>query len=210
MAGEPVNLHPAVWMTLRRHSAAGMFAGALAVIIAGTDSLLLGAVLVWVALLGALLPDIDHPGSAITRITVVLHPLFRWSLSNPLTWLLVGRSRAARLAGHRNGIAHSLLGAALSAALMMALSARVLRSESMDVTMLPPPVPRVASEWFLLFPLGGAEGPYLAAVCFAWLLGYLSHLVLDMLTPEGVALMAPFTSQRFYLLPSFIRRRVAS
>lgn len=197
-------------MTLRRHSAAGLAAGALAIAVLGTGSLLLGAATAWVALLGALFPDIDHRGSAISRMTVVLHPIFRWSLSNPFTWLLLGRSRADALAGHRNGIAHSLGGALFSAALVTTLAACVLRSESIDITALPAPAPRVASEWFLSFPVGGLEAPYLAAVCFAWLLGYLSHLVLDMLTPEGVALLAPLTDRRFYLLPGFVRRRIPS
>ena len=46
--------------------------------------------------------------------------------------------------------------------------------------------------------LGAPEGGY-------FLVGYLSHLMLDMMTKSGVPLLGPFTKKRFHLLPPFLR-----
>lgn len=94
-----------------------------------------------VAMLGGLLPDIDHPQSTLgRRIPFISIPI-------------------AKVFGHR-GITHSLLAVIGVAALLMFYG-----------------VPLIGM---------GAAG-ILAPVC----IGYLSHLVGDMLTPSGVPLLWP-------------------
>ena len=92
------------------------------------------------AIVGSLLPDLDHPKSWISSKTVILHYPFR-------------------KLGHRKAT-HSLFAAILLWAV-------------------------------LTLPFG------INFVALGSLLGYLSHLILDILNPTGVPLLYPFTKEKY-------------
>ena len=75
--------------------------------------------LVVVLLIGALAPDLDMPQSYLSRRALgplrFVVVLLKWSISNPLTWVVFGRQRMVWMVRHR-GFSHSLLGAALATA----------------------------------------------------------------------------------------------
>lgn len=198
-------------MTMTQHGVGGALAGLGATALVGSSSIVLTVALLGIAYVASLVPDVDHPGSTIARRTVVLHALYRWTFSNPVTWMLFGRSRMGRCVGHRCGIAHSVFGAALSCALLAAPVYLGLRARSVDLSVLAAPSPPASWAWWHeVMATAPGPAPYVAAASVAWLLGYGSHLLLDMLTLDGVALLSPLSSRRFHLLPGFLRRRVSN
>lgn len=168
-------------MTGRTHLAVGTATGSFAGIgqAAGLPATWL-AVVVAVSAFASLAPDLDHRGSRLSRAVPPLHWLYRMILSNPVTWLAFGWHEARRLAAHRSGLAHSLIGLAVGAGILWALLAWVFA------------VPAAA-----LWP-----------IALAWTVGYGSHLVLDMLTAGGVSLFVPFSNRRVGLLPRSVRRMI--
>lgn len=111
-------------------------------------------VLMGSAVIGSLLPDIDHPGSVIGKKIL------------PVSLLLSG------IFGHR-GITHSLL-----AVIGLTVGIILLMKENP----------------------GGIDG---AAIAVAAATGYLSHLLLDWLTPSGIPLLYP--AQRMFRAPVTIQ-----
>lgn len=132
----------------RTHAAGGMLSACAAVVLlrpAPSPPVLLSAL--GVGMLGALLPDIDHPQSAMGR------------------QLPVVSDGVSLLMGHRRGV-HSLLAAAVLG--VAAWSGLRLACPGLSL---------------------------LLAVSFVF--GYLSHLLLDALNPEGVPFLWPFVKRRF-------------
>ena len=106
---------------------------------------------IFCALLGSVLPDIDHPTSTIGR-------LVPW-ISKPIE----------RRFGHRS-ITHSALGTVVAAIVFLLIV-------SISITVMQKGV------------LGFI--PDILRLTAAFTLGYVSHIVLDMLTPRGVELLWP-------------------
>ena len=115
------------------------------------------------AAIGGLLPDLDHPESVLgRRLSFVSQPL-------------------ARACGHR-GFTHSLLGLLGLLAIVVLVSGLFAAIATSETNL----ASRVASE-----PFAALYGPIF------WLLlplivGYLSHLLGDALTPSGVPLFWPY------------------
>lgn len=129
----------ATWAALVAHPPAGLAAAM------GAPGPGLLALSLPVAVLGALLPDLDHPGSAIAHSSILLRPV---------AW-------GAHLAFHHRGLLHSLL---------------------------------------IVLLVGYAGSTLVASVAgFALAWGYLSHVLADFLTVQGVPLLAPLTYARFHL-----------
>lgn len=82
-----INNQPYLPLTYRGHIAGGAIASAVVARFSPPEDPIIFAVTA-ATLLGALLPDIDHSGSWISRRFVLLAVLYRIMLSNPLTWLL--------------------------------------------------------------------------------------------------------------------------
>lgn len=175
-------------MTHHSHAVGGVVAGIVVVLVAdGAATPTLAGSCIAASVIGALIPDIDHPRAFLARripIWFLLRPL----LSNPITWwiasggrldrLRTGRKKIRTLLSHR-GITHSLLAAMATACVIFVLAP-------------------------LAFPL---PAPWPFRIGLAVFAGYLSHLFLDMLTVRGVPLLLPFTSQRFTLVPRPYRSR---
>lgn len=108
-------------------------------------------------LIGALLPDIDHPQATMSRKLLINRG------AGPLGVLgYIGGIFRAVLGGHR-GFTHTLICALLPC---------------------------------VLYPL---IPPFYAYVLTAFIVGYFSHLLADMLTEQGIPLLWPITSKRIGL-----------
>ncbi len=122
---------------------------------------------IFCAMLGSVLPDIDHPTSTVGR-------LVPW-ISKPLE----------RNYGHR-AVTHSFLGTVVAATgflLILSISATLIQKvllDSISLTNLP----------LSLVSLNFTFTDVLRLTA-AFTLGYGSHIVLDMLTPRGVELLWP-------------------
>lgn len=122
---------------------------------------------IFCAMLGSVLPDIDHPTSTVGR-------LVPW-ISKPLE----------RHYGHR-AVTHSFLGTVVAATgflLILSISAYLIQKvllDSISITNLPL---SLASMNFTFTDV--------LRLTAAFTLGYGSHIVLDMLTPRGVELLWP-------------------
>lgn len=158
-----------------------------------------------VALFASLLPDIDHPGSWLGRRLLPLHYLLRWLLSNPLTWMAFGRKRIKQLAQHR-GFTHTLLAMGIMMVLFGSL-VYLLLGLAIDSGY---PI-----NWFLgdgtALSFGGRLGAHMQStlvLTLAFVLGYASHILLDMMTVAGVQVMMPWSTRKYHLLPKMLRVRV--
>lgn len=162
------------------------------------------ALLLAFVLIGALAPDLDTPQSYLSRR--LLGPLrfgvvlFKWGVSNPLTWMLFGRKRIVRIVRHR-GFSHSILGIAiatltLGAALVTAAAvlAPVLGGETL--------IPGCCDTSRTL-----TAAVFAAELTLAFGLGCASHLFADALTVSGVPLFLPWSDRRVAVGPRFLRLR---
>ena len=139
-----------------------------------------------VAIVAALLPDIDEPESLISNSPNAI----RKKLGR-------GRTVAQRSAHQSAGL---LLRAANVLTRGLAMLVRLLAGGH-----------RAATHVFLIaaaltvgmYFLGASIGFPSMWMWFA--LGYLSHLLLDMMTPAGVSVLWPLTRRDLHLLPSFMR-----
>ena len=210
-------------MKARGHMVGGAVAGAgVAVAFAPDGGIALGVVLL--SALSALVPDIDHPHSTVSKRLRPLRVLYVVLLSNPLTWLLAsptlprrpwlgglmeGRRKVRGLIAHRS-ITHSLAGMVLCvgvwAAFLWGVGALVagsrgalLARDALPASGLPF-TPGILSGWSFAWLLGSA----------AFAAGYASHIVLDMTTRSGVPLLAPFGDRRYWILPRPIRWKTRS
>jgi membrane-bound metal-dependent hydrolase YbcI (DUF457 family) len=191
-------------MTGKTHLAGGTLAAAAVAVAAPgfldgatllRGEVLLGGVAVPVAALGtgvclvaSLLPDIDEPDSLIVNAPAAL----RKSMPR-------GRSMQAKSAASLSGV---LLGA----------FRWILRGLSGIIRLLAGGH-RGATHWLFIAALlsygmwhvGSVLGYPALWLWFA--AGYLSHLILDMLTPAGLEVLRPLTPAPIHLLPGFMRIR---
>lgn len=127
-------------MTYRTHLLGGAALAAAAMTYVAPQTTLEVGLYYGMALVGALLPDLDHPNSWVSRKVGILNYPFR-------------------ALGHR-GATHSLLAVLIVFCVM-----------------------------------GGVFGGSVATIGLT--LGYLSHLLLDMLNPRGVPLFYPLTKDKY-------------
>lgn len=143
------------------------------------------------------------------------HWFFRLFFYNPLHKTLLGEKRALRWAtilelgrkrmkeilGHR-AITHSIAGTLVATALAggLFLGGQVLLNmhapdvaEYLHYGMLGMP-----TWWPLDFPL-------VSVLTVGFLFGYISHILLDMMTVSGVPLLTPVSKKKFWVLPSWMR-----
>jgi inner membrane protein len=184
-------------MTYKGHTIGGVVAAVIAVNVTHGDIAAMVAVST-AALLGALAPDIDHPSSYLGRRLVPIAILWRALISNPLTWLIAGRKRMRRLAGHR-GLSHSLLGLVLASG---AFGGIWVWGEAW-LAVNYPALLGVLTAGLSEQMAGGARLSATLTIGFA--LGYASHILLDMMTVSGVALLLPRSDRRFWVLPRPLR-----
>ena len=193
------------------------------------------AVLGLVIMIGALAPDLDLPQPYLSRRLLgplrIVVVLLKWSISNPVTWLLFGRMPARRpatgLVGahlawwwltlplrwmakgrqrivwivRHRGFSHSLLGVGLAAWTLGAIVA-------VGTAALAPWL----SATTLIPACCGASRTlpvvaFATEVALAFGVGCLSHLFADALTVSGVPLLLPWTDRRFAIGPRFLRLR---
>lgn len=165
-------------MTYRSHRIGGACAGALGIgLIMGIpktpEEFGFAITLTGAALLGSLLPDIDHPNSKVSRRNPILAALVNLFLVIGKTitqmilllcfWMSKKRKEQILKGFEHRGIFHTLLMGALV--------------------------------WLLLGLIPGTFG-----VVIQWgiTLGYLSHLLMDMLTVSGVKLLYPIITHSFH------------
>lgn len=123
------------------------------------------------AMLGSIMPDIDHPASTIGRT-------FPW-ISKPIE----------RRFGHR-AITHSALGtvvAAIAFTTILSLAALITQKvllNSIPFSQLPTALSFINLTFKDILRLGAA-----------FTIGYASHLILDMVTPRGIQLLWPNPNQ---------------
>lgn len=131
-------------------------------------------------LLGALLPDLDTSHSLLEAAPLATwRRLRRW----PMLWLLAAPVLLL-LAGCL----------ALLNGLLMLVTAHRGLTHSLVGLALATALVALLTAW--------AVGPALALGLAA---GYLSHLLADMLTPQGIRLAAPFSDRSWHLLPRPLR-----
>jgi membrane-bound metal-dependent hydrolase YbcI (DUF457 family) len=186
--------------------------------------------LVWLtAVFASLAPDLDHPDSWLGRRLLPLVILFRVSLSNPLTWFVFGGDDKRRkpgllttllapfryLAGGRRrmrsfvrhrGFTHTawalgFFGLLVPAVIYMEL--QVIQAMGFETARFAP-----ASGWLATSGLVDAHGQITLLLGTAFFLGYLSHILCDMMTVSGVQLFHPRSKRRFHLVPAPFRLRV--
>ncbi len=191
-------------MTGKTHAAGGILAAAGVAVLAplfGTDSGLLSgelqiagfAIPATVAgaatcIVASLLPDIDEPESLIVNSPASLRKQLR-------------RGRTMQEKTARN-----VLGIVL-------IAARWLLRGLSGIIRLLAGGHRGATHWLfiaailsaVMWYVGGLAGYNSLWIWFA--AGYLSHLLLDMLTPSGLEVLRPVTSASIHLLPRFMRIR---
>lgn len=139
-----------------------------------------------VSCIAALLPDIDEPQSLIANSPNAI----RKKLGK-------GRKPAERAARQSAGI---LLLAANYVTRSLAWLVRIIAGGHRAAThVLPITAVLTIGMWFL----GKAIGFPSMWMWFA--AGYLSHLVLDMMTPSGLAFLWPLSQGHWHLLPGFMR-----
>jgi len=131
------------------------------------------------AILGSMAPDLDYTKSTIGQIS---------------PW--ISRRIETRF-GHRT-VTHSLLGtlvASITFTILIAILILVLRLTLPDSQ----PIPFLtAPDWWIPLTI-----PSLIRMSAAFLIGYISHLILDMLTPKGVQLFWPRLSRDVIFQNSF-------
>ena len=162
-----------------------------------------GVLLLYVgsAIIGALAPDLDHPGSRISRALPPLRWVYVLVFLNPLTWLVIGWKRLRRLGGHRQ-VSHSIF--AVPAAMLVAGSAAWIIARLPPVALLCAWLVRRPPQW-----LAGqtADTATVLMVAFGAGAGYLSHELADACTVSGWRPFVPWSDQKVYLLPSLFRIR---
>jgi membrane-bound metal-dependent hydrolase YbcI (DUF457 family) len=144
-----------------------------------------------ICLIASLLPDIDEPESLIVNSPGAM------------------RKQLGRGRGVQERVARGLLGA------LLLIARRLLRLISGAIRLFAGGH-RGATHWLFIavllslgmWYLGGLAGYSLLWIWFA--AGYLSHLMLDMMTPSGLEVLRPLTSARMHLLPGFMRIRTGS
>jgi membrane-bound metal-dependent hydrolase YbcI (DUF457 family) len=153
------------------------------------------------AMIGAIVPDLDHPGSRISRALPPLRWLYVLVFVNPLTWLVIGWKGIRRLGGHRQ-ISHSIFAVPAAMLLVGALTWAAVQ------------LPGAAGicRWLMFRPpvwlAGGA--PQLGVTAMIALgvgAGYLSHELADACTASGWRPLVPWSERKVYLLPGMFRIR---
>lgn len=179
-------------MTYRGHLRGGAVSAVGSAAVAGLGLEAFVALLA-ASLLGSLAPDLDEPKSKIGRWTGMwlVRPLY----SNPLTWKLAGsKQKLLSYLGHRR-LTHSLVGALVASLVIWGLTLLV----------------GLSAGWIA----GGSLRAILKAAILVWpvpagfAVGYLSHLLLDTLTGNGVPLFLPFSTRKVVLLPKAFRRMLS-
>jgi hypothetical protein len=144
-----------------------------------------------VAVVAALLPDIDEPESLISNSPNAIRKK-------------LGRGRTVAERG-----AHQSAGLLLRAANVftrgLAMLVRLLAGGHRAATHVLLIAAALTTGTYFL---GHAIGFPSLWMWFA--LGYLSHLLLDMMTPAGVSVLWPLSRRDLHLLPSFMRVRTGS
>lgn len=187
----------------RTHALSGVVAALAVVGLAAptTDGAHLAPLVAATAAGAALLPDLDHPSSTMSRML------------GPVTGL-VSRVLSTLSGGHRQ-LTHSLLGLALAAGACAALVAAggvflglwIAFLIATGLAGLRLSMVRGHLVRSLVAVLGAAGLVTLAAgadshaqlVTSGFVAGYAAHLVGDMLTKQGVPLLAPLTTRRMRL-----------
>ena len=156
------------------------------------------ATLLSAALIGSIAPDVDAPGAKVSRVIWPLPLLLRWTVSNPLTWVIWSRRETRRIVRHR-GASHWLV-AALLLSVYLWIWLTLVRV-GLDTRIAP-------------WARGGlfADALWSPTVWAGWHaaafgVGYLSHLLLDAMTVSGVMLWGPFSQRRIWLVPKLWRVR---
>lgn len=218
-------------MTHKGHTVGGILAATLTCALTGTP--LLGMIAVGMtSWFSSLLPDIDHPRSFMGRRLWFVHWPFLMLVSNPVTWALFGetpqvrrpergawlwiyyvlfpfhwtwngRKRVSRLFDHRN-LSHTLLILGIFSVLCPFIFSELLFLfgpevwESIGGTY----------EWTSLDGRLSARSEASLILSVAFVAGYASHILLDMMTESGVPLLLPWTRTRYHILPDILRVRV--
>lgn len=132
------------------------------------------------SVLGAYLPDIDNVRSTAT------HRIWGRGLLNRL----FGGTFRRLVGGHRAGT-HSLW-----AALLLIGSYFIFTPIIIDGYLFPP-------SWRGLWPAG-------AVAWLGFIIGYISHILADMPTPDGVQILWPLSKRCYHILPRGLRFRSGS
>jgi membrane-bound metal-dependent hydrolase YbcI (DUF457 family) len=162
-----------------------------------------GVLLLYVvsAMIGAIAPDLDHPGSRVSRALPPLRWAYVLAFLNPMVWLVVGWKRMQRLGGHRQ-VSHSLF--AIPAAMLLAATATWLAARLPPVALLDAWLMRRPPDWLAGYP---ADWAATAMVALGTGAGYLSHELADACTAAGWRPLAPWSDRKVYLLPALLRIR---
>lgn len=194
-------------MTHRGHTVGGAIAGLIAVKVIGIAGVL-NIPLFLLSILAGLVPDIDHKGSWIAHRMPIMNEMYKQGINNALTRKLFGKQRMENLVGHRTGLTHTLLGALFSSLLAGALFSFLIYT-LVRYGLLPVHLLKIPGDSWLLWtvPLWQFM-PFAIMFALAWLLGYLSHILLDMLTYSGVAVFFPWTRERYGIGPQEFRHRM--
>lgn len=139
-----------------------------------------------IAVVASLLPDIDEPESLISNSPNAIR-----------AQLGKGRRGADRAARQGAGV---LLRAANIVTRTLALLVRLLAGGHRAATHV---LPVAAALTAGMYYLGASIGFPSLWIWFG--AGYLSHLLLDMMTPAGLALFWPLSKRDWHLLPAFLR-----
>lgn len=130
------------------------------------------------------------------RLTFGKERALRWA-----TVLELGRKRMQEILGHR-AITHSLAGTVIATLVAGGLFYglhQLLISYSPNVGEYLYYGMGVLPAWWPL------ELPLITVLTVGFLLGYVSHILLDMMTVSGVPLLTPLSKRKFWVLPQWMR-----
>lgn len=127
-----------------------------------------------------------------------------------------GRAWADRAGAHR-GLSHTLAAVAVSSTLVaLAVASLPALAHAAGAALGPwvaqaaaghPPLTQAVTRWGrLAYAMPHGVPAWLAA---AWALGYVTHILGDMVTVQGVRLLAPWSDRRFWMLPHGWRLRTS-
>lgn len=170
-------------MQWKSHRIGGMCAGAVtaAMVVGVPDTIgeiILTGGIVAVSSIGSLLPDIDHPNSKISRENKLASSIINvgMQISRVITQILL--------------FFCFWISKKRKEQLLKGFEHRGIFHTLLMILLL-----------YLLLGLVPLNNNIWSSIKFALLFGYLSHLLMDMLTVSGVKLFYPFINHSFHLLP---------
>lgn len=193
-------------MTGKTHLAGGLAAGLLLesffnqvgrpIIFRSDQSWQMTCLLIGIAGFAALLPDMDEPNAILANLPKHVKELLRRSM---------GRTRKKNLGWLIWTIAALILSAANFLTRLFAEIIRILANGHRNATHW---IATCCIVSFIIEAIGRTMN--FADVGILFFVGYISHLILDLMTPLGLEALQPITEYRFHLLPKSLRITTSS